>query len=150
MSEVQVRLHAVRRHVAFPVLIRIEGARVDIDVRIHILDGDPVAAGLEEFSDAGGDDALAQGRHDTARYEDKMSISHLYVRYNTGYKGSAKKVVIFYFEIFASSKKRCTFAIPFGNEREFLRPKPKGGSVKIDKKFIEKTERKVQASTEKL
>ena len=40
-----------------------------------------------------------------------------------------------------------TFAVPFGNEREFLRPKPTGGSVKIHRKFIEKTERKVQAST---
>ena len=52
--------------------------------------------------------------------------------------------------MFVSSKIKCTFAIPFGNEREFLRPKPKGESVKIYKKFIEKTERKVQASTEKL
>ena len=49
---------------------------------------------------------------------------------------------------FVSSKIVTTFAVPFGNEREFLRPEPKGGEVKILQKFIEKTERKVQASTE--
>ena len=36
------------------------------------------------------------------------------------------------------------------NEREFLRPGRNGWEVKVLKKFIEKTERKVQASTEKL
>ena len=45
---------------------------------------------------------------------------------------------------FAGSKKVSTFAVPFGNERVFNAQKPKGRG---NKKFIEKTERKVQAST---
>jgi hypothetical protein len=51
---------------------------------------------------------------------------------------------------FVESEKVTTFAVPFGNEREFLRPRPKGIGGKNFKEFIEKTERKVQASTEKL
>ena len=50
---------------------------------------------------------------------------------------------------FAELEKVRTFAIPLVKiEREFLRPGRKARAVKILKKFIEKTERKVQASTE--
>ena len=77
MAEVQVRFHAVLRYITLSVLIRIERTRVDVDVRVHLLDGDAVAAGLEEFSDAGRDDSLPEGGHDASRHENESGGIHL-------------------------------------------------------------------------
>ena len=50
MSQVEVCLHTVRRHVALTVLVRIERSRVDVDVGIEFLDCNPIAPRLQQFS----------------------------------------------------------------------------------------------------
>ena len=77
VAEVQVRFHAVLRYITLPVLIRIERTRVNVDVRVHLLDSDAVAAGLEEFSDAGRDDSLPQGGYDASRHKNESGGIHL-------------------------------------------------------------------------
>src|SRR5262249_54534178 len=52
------------------VLVRAHRPRIHIDVRIQLEDGDPEAACLEEPSDAGGGDPLAERGGDPSGYED--------------------------------------------------------------------------------
>ena len=59
VTEVKVGLHAVNRDVAFAVLVRIERARVDIDVWVKLLDGNLIASRLQQFADGSGDDSFA-------------------------------------------------------------------------------------------
>ena len=83
MAQVQVCFHPVCRDIAFPMLVRVERAGVDVDVGVHLLDGDAVAAGLEEFPDAGRDDSLSKGGDDASRDEDKFGVSHFpFLLYN--------------------------------------------------------------------
>ena len=42
MPQVEVSLHTVDRNVALPVLVGVERARVDVDVRVKLLDGNVV------------------------------------------------------------------------------------------------------------
>ena len=44
VAQVEVGLVAVYRHIALAVLVRVEGARVDVDIGVEFLDGDTVAA----------------------------------------------------------------------------------------------------------
>ena len=60
MPEVEVRLRAVFRDVALPVLVRIQRARIDIEIGVEFLDGDTQAACLEKLGEGCGDDALSQ------------------------------------------------------------------------------------------
>ena len=78
VPEVQVRLHPVLRDIALSVLIRIQRARVDIDVRIELLDGDAVAAALKQLADTGGDNPLSQGGNDASGDENEKSARHLF------------------------------------------------------------------------
>ena len=59
VTEVEVGLKAVLRHVAFSVLIRVQRAWVDVDVWVEFLDGYLVSACLQQFADAGGDNAFS-------------------------------------------------------------------------------------------
>ena len=59
VSEVQVGLHAVYGHVALTVLIGIERAGIDVNVRVKLLDGDVVTSCLQELTDGRRDDALS-------------------------------------------------------------------------------------------
>ena len=47
VSEVEVGLHSVNGHVTFAVLVWVQCARVDIYVRVKLLDGDVVASCLQ-------------------------------------------------------------------------------------------------------
>ena len=47
-------------HVTLPMLIGIERSRVDVDVRVKLLDSDVVASGLQQFAYRRGDYTLAQ------------------------------------------------------------------------------------------
>ena len=58
MTEVEVGLEAISGDVAFAVLVRVQRARVDVDVRVEFLDCYLVTAGLKELAQRGGDDAL--------------------------------------------------------------------------------------------
>ena len=59
VAEVEVGLHAIYGDVAFAVLVGIERARVDIDIGVKLLDGNLVAACLQQFTDGGRNDAFA-------------------------------------------------------------------------------------------
>ena len=78
VSQVQVGLVAVHGDVALAVLIGVQRARVDVDVRVELLDGYVVAAGLQQLADGGGDDAFAQGGGHSAGDENVLSFSHSY------------------------------------------------------------------------
>ena len=69
VSEVEVRLHAIVRHVAFAMFVGVECSGVDVDVGVELLDGDTVSSGLEQFADGGGNDAFSKGGNYAARYE---------------------------------------------------------------------------------
>ena len=70
VTEVEVGLHAIDGDVALAVFVGVEGAGVDVDVGVELLDGDFEATCLEQFADAGGDDAFAERGNDTACDED--------------------------------------------------------------------------------
>ena len=70
MAQVEVGLGAVVGDVDLAVLIRAHRARVDVDVRVELLQRDAVAVAFEQRADRGGRQALAERRHDAAGHED--------------------------------------------------------------------------------
>ncbi len=74
VPEVKICLHAVLRHITFAMLVGIECTRVDVDVRVELLDSDFVAACLQQFADAGGDDAFPQRGNDATCDENVLCI----------------------------------------------------------------------------
>ena len=70
VAKVEVGFHAVGRHIAFAVFVRVQRAWVDVDVGVEFLNGDIVAPSLEQFSYRCRDDAFAQRRRHTTRDED--------------------------------------------------------------------------------
>ena len=77
MPQVQVGFGTIIGHIAFPMLVRVEGARVNIDVRVEFLDGDREAPGLEKFAQGGGDDPLTQGGGYPSGDEDIFGRRHV-------------------------------------------------------------------------
>src|SRR5205085_8959500 len=73
VAEVEVGLAAVLRDVHLTVLERAHRARVDVDVRVHLLQRDLEPAALEQEAHAGGREALAEARDHAARDEDVLS-----------------------------------------------------------------------------
>ncbi len=74
MAEVQIRFRPIHRHIAFPVLVRIQRSRVDVDVWVQLLDGHGIAACLEELCEGGGNDAFAQARTHASGYENVTAV----------------------------------------------------------------------------
>jgi len=70
VAEVQVGLATVVGHEYLTVLERVHGARIDIDVRIQLLDHDPEATLLEEPSEGCCGEALAERTRHAPRHED--------------------------------------------------------------------------------
>ena len=60
MPEVEIGFHTVYRNITFAVLVRIERARVDVDVGVELLNGNVISSCLEELTNRRGDDALTQ------------------------------------------------------------------------------------------
>jgi len=69
MTQIEVCFRPVVGYEAFPVLVWVEGSRVYINIGIKLLDGDSKAAGLEEHTQGGGDDAFAEGGSDASGNE---------------------------------------------------------------------------------
>ena len=67
---------AVLGHEDLAVLERAHRARVDVDVRVELLQRDRQAPGDQQLADRGGGDALAERRDDAACHEDEPSTSH--------------------------------------------------------------------------
>ena len=59
VTEVEVCLHTVGCHITLAMFVRIQRSRVNVNIRIKLLNGDAVASRLQQFTDAGGDDALS-------------------------------------------------------------------------------------------
>ena len=75
MSQVKVAFMTVFGNEDLAMLKRAHGARVHVEVRVHLLHGHLVAAGLQQMPQGGGRDALAQRRHDAAGYENMLGHS---------------------------------------------------------------------------
>ena len=75
VAEVEVGLGAVLGHEDLAVLERAHRPRVDVDVRVELLQLDPEAAGDEEAADRGRGDALAERRDDAAGDEDEAGAA---------------------------------------------------------------------------
>lgn len=69
MSEVEVGLGSILRHIAFSMLVRVESSRVDVDVRVKFLDGDTQSPGLQQFGERCGNYAFAKRRSDASCYK---------------------------------------------------------------------------------
>ena len=76
VAQVEVRLGAVVGDVDLAVLIRAHRARIDVDVRIELLQADLVAVAFEQGADRRGGQALAERRHHAAGHEDVFRLTH--------------------------------------------------------------------------
>ena len=74
MPQVEVGFHSVGSDVAFAVLVGVECARVDVDVGVELLDGNPIASCLKQFAERSRDDALAQRRGHTTGDENVLGF----------------------------------------------------------------------------
>ena len=74
MSQVQIGLETVLCHVALTVFVRIQCTRINIDIGVELLNGDFVAACLQQLTNAGGNNAFSQRGNDAACNEDVLCI----------------------------------------------------------------------------
>ncbi len=65
MSDVEVGFGPVVGHEHLTVLERVHGARVDVQVRVELLHGDPQASEFEQAAQAGRGQSLAEARGDS-------------------------------------------------------------------------------------
>src|SRR5690606_32187419 len=72
VPEVEIRLASVVGDEHLAVLERVHGARIDVDVRVEFLDHHVEPAGLEDASEGGGSDALAEAGYDAPGDEDVL------------------------------------------------------------------------------
>ena len=72
VAEVEVGLALVVGDEDLTVLERVHRSRVDVDVRVELLHRDPQPATLEESTQRGGGEALAQARGHSTRHEDVL------------------------------------------------------------------------------
>ena len=72
MSQVEIRLGSIVQHVHLTMLVRAHGARIDVQIRIELLECDGQAAILQQGSERRRGEALAEGAHDAARDEDVL------------------------------------------------------------------------------
>jgi len=75
MPEVEVRLGAVLGDEHLAVLVRRHRPRIDVDVRVELLQLDVEPAGHQEATDRGGGDSLAERGHHPARDEDEPGFA---------------------------------------------------------------------------
>jgi len=74
VSQVEVCLVTVHGHIALTVLVGVEGARVDVDVRVKLLYCHPIAAGLEQAGERRRNNPFAKRRHYAAGHENVLGI----------------------------------------------------------------------------
>jgi len=72
VADVQVGLGAVVGDEHLTVLERVHGARVDVQVRVELLHGDPQTPRLEQRTQTGGGQALAERGSDTPGDEEVL------------------------------------------------------------------------------
>ena len=72
VTKVKVGLCAVIGDVDLAVLIRRHGARIHVEIRVELDDGDAQATRFQQQADRGGGDALTEGGGDAAGDEHKL------------------------------------------------------------------------------
>ena len=72
VAHVEVGLRAVVGDEDLAVLERVHRARVDVEIGVELLHGDPQSAGAQQVSETGRREALADGGGDAARHEDVL------------------------------------------------------------------------------
>ena len=72
VTQIQVGLGAIFGHVDLTVLIRAHRARVDVDVRVELLQRHPIPMAFEQAPDRCGGQPLAKRGDDAARHEDVL------------------------------------------------------------------------------
>ena len=72
VADVEVGLGAVLGHEDLAVLERAHRPRVDVEVRVELLELDAQAARLEQPAERGGDDSLPQSRDDAPGHKDVL------------------------------------------------------------------------------
>jgi hypothetical protein len=72
MADVEVRLGPVFRDEHLAVLKRAHRPRVDVEIRIELLELDAEAARLQQPAERGGNDSLPQSRHDAPCHKDVL------------------------------------------------------------------------------
>ena len=81
VSQIQVGLVTVNRHVALTVLIGVQRTRVNVDVGVKLLARHAIAAREQQSGNAGCDNTLAQRRHHAASHK-YVSCFHVFFHYN--------------------------------------------------------------------
>ena len=79
VSEVKVCFHTVHSHIAFSMLVWVQRARINIDVRVKLLDGDIVASCLKKLTNRRRNNSLAERGNYTTRNENVLSFSHFFI-----------------------------------------------------------------------
>ncbi len=69
VPEVEIGLGSVLQDVNFPVLIRAHRARIDVEIRVELLNADDKSAHLQQCTQGRGRKTLAQRRNDATRDE---------------------------------------------------------------------------------
>ena len=75
MADVEIGLGAVLGHEDLAVLERAHRPRIDVDVRVELLDLNFQPARFQQTAERGGGDSLAEGRNDAAGDEDVLRRS---------------------------------------------------------------------------
>src|SRR5918992_1603058 len=78
VTEVQVRLRTVLGNEDLAVLVRVHRPWVHVDVRVELLEHDPVPTALEQHPKRRRAGPLAYGRHHAACHEDILGLAHLH------------------------------------------------------------------------
>jgi hypothetical protein len=58
------------------VFVGIQRARVDVDVRVEFLDGDPITASLQQFPQRRGDDTFSERGNNAPGHENIFCLCH--------------------------------------------------------------------------
>ena len=69
VPQIQIRLGSVVRHEDLSVLHRVHGARIDIDIGVKFLHGDPIAPGLQKAAQGGCGDSFSKAGDDPSGYK---------------------------------------------------------------------------------
>ena len=76
VSQVQIRLMAIFRHIALAMLVRVERTWVNVYIRIKLLYRNLVPTSLKQFAKAGGYNALTKRGDHASRHKDVSCIGH--------------------------------------------------------------------------
>ena len=74
MSQVEIGFRAVVGDKDLAMLVRAHRPRIDVDIRIHLEQGNLQTPALQERSDGGGGQAFAQGGYHPSGHEDEFSF----------------------------------------------------------------------------